>query len=236
MKTIGQKTIGMIGGMSWESSSVYYQLINREVQKRLGGVHSAKALMYSFDFGEIAVLQDAGRWSDATVEMEKAGAKLARGGADFLMICCNTMHRMSGEVEKAAGVPLLHIADPLGERIRRDRISRIGLIGSVHTMQDGRIVSDRLIEKFGLEVLTPDEADRHTLHRIIIDELCRGNFRAESRAVCSAIMAKLVKRGAEGVILGCTEFPILLKAEDASVPLYDTATLHALAAVDLALQ
>jgi aspartate racemase len=230
------KTIGMIGGMSWESSSVYYQLVNREVQKRLGGVRSAKTLMYSVDFGEIEPLQREGRWDEATRMLTDAGALLAKGGADFLMICCNTMHRMSGEIEKAAGIPLLHIADPLGERIKRDGYSRVGLIGSVHTMEDGRIVTDRLARKFGLEVLTPDEADRRTLHRIIIDELCRGDFRDESRGVCAATMDKLVKRGAQAVILGCTEFPILLKAEDSRVPLYDTAALHALAAVDMALQ
>lgn len=229
------KTIGMLGGMSWESSSVYYQLINREVQKRLRGLHSAKSLMFSVDFGDMEKMQREARWDDATHALEDVGRALAKGGADFLMICCNTMHRMAGEVEKAAGLPLLHIADPLGEAIRRDGFQRVGLIGSVHTMEDGRIISDRLARKFGLEVLTPDEADRHTLHRIIIEELCRGNFNDASRAVCTAIMEKMVSRGAQGVILGCTEFPILLKAGHASVPLYDTTTLHALSAVELAL-
>lgn len=229
------KTIGMLGGMSWESSAVYYQLINREVQKRLGGVHSAKALMYSFDFGEIAELQNAGRWDEATRRMVDVGAMLSKSGSDFVMICCNTMHRMSDEVEKAAGVPLLHIADPLGEKIKRDGFSRVGLIGSVHTMEDGRIVSDRLAKKFGIEVLVPEKSDRDTLHRIILDELCRGNFNDASRGVCAAIIEKLVARGAQAVILGCTEFPILLKPEHASVPLYDTAALHALAAVERAL-
>ena len=225
----------MLGGMSWESSAVYYQLINREVQKRLGGVHSAKALMYSFDFGEIAELQNAGRWDEATRRMVDVGAMLSKSGSDFVMICCNTMHRMSDEVEKAAGVPLLHIADPLGEKIKRDGFSRVGLIGSVHTMEDGRIVSDRLAKKFGIEVLVPEKSDRDTLHRIILDELCRGNFNDASRGVCAAIIEKLVARGAQAVILGCTEFPILLKPEHASVPLYDTAALHALAAVERAL-
>jgi len=229
------KTIGMLGGMSWESSAIYYQLINREVQKRLGGVHSAKALMYSFDFGEIAKLQGEGRWDEATKALTDVGAMLAKSRSDFVMICCNTMHRMSDEVEKAAGVPLLHIADPLGERIKRDGFSRVGLIGSVYTMEDGRILSDRLGDKFGIEVLTPEKQDRDTLHRIIIDELCRGNFNDASRDVCIAVIEKLVKRGAEGVILGCTEFPILLKAEHAAVPLYDTAALHAIAAVERAL-
>jgi aspartate racemase len=228
------KAIGMLGGMSWESSAVYYQIVNREAQKRLGGVHSAKSLMYSMDFGEIEALQSAGRWAEATRMMEDAGRALAKGGADFVMICCNTMHRMAAETEKASGIPLLHIADPLGEAIRRDGFTCVGMIGSIHTMEDGRIIGDRLARNFGLEVLTPDEADRHTLHHIIIDELCRGNFNDTSRAVCVRIMEKMADRGAQGIILGCTEFPILLKPEHARVPLYDTATLHALAAVDLA--
>jgi aspartate racemase len=229
------KTIGMIGGMSWESTSVYYQLLNREIQKRVGGVHSAKCLMYSVDFGEIEPLQSSGRWDEATRQMEDIGRALVKGGADFLMICCNTMHLMADEVEKAAGVPLLHIADPLGEAIKRDGFQTVGLIGTRYTMEEGGVISDRLARKFGLEVLTPDENDRAALQRIIYEELCRGDFNDASRAACAAIMEKVVRRGAQGVILGCTEFPILLKAEHASVPLYDTATLHALAAVGLAL-
>lgn len=229
------KTIGMLGGMSWESSAVYYQLINREVQKRLGGVHSAKALMYSFDFGEIEKLQQDGRWSDATKALSDVGAMLAKSGSDFVMICCNTMHRMSADVEKAAGVPLLHIADPLGEEIKRDGFAKVGLIGSVYTMEDGRIIFNRLSQKFGIETLVPDKPDRDVLHRIIIDELCRGNFDNTARKVCIGIIEKLVARGAQAIVLGCTEFPILLKPEHASVPLYDTAALHALAAVERAL-
>jgi aspartate racemase len=229
------KTIGMLGGMSWESSAVYYQLINREVQKRLGGVHSAKALMYSFDFGEIEKLQQDGRWAEATKALADVGAMLAKSGSDFVIICCNTMHRMSAEVEKAAGVPLLHIADPLGEEIKRNAFGKVGLIGSVYTMEDGRIVSDRLTQKFGIEVLVPEKPDRDVLHRIIIDELCRGNFNDAARKVCIGVIEKLIARGAQAIILGCTEFPILLKPEHASVPLYDTAALHAFAAVERAL-
>jgi aspartate racemase len=228
------KTIGMIGGMSWESSSVYYQLINREVQKRLGGMHSAKTLMYSVDFGEMAQLQSAGRWREAGEELAGICRSLAGGGADFVMLCCNTMHLVFGEMEKS-GVKLLHIADPLGAAIRRDGFRTVGLIGTRYTMEEGGVLSDRLAKKFGIEVLTPDADDRAALHRIIYEELTRGDFNDASRAVCTVIMEKLVRRGAQGVILGCTEFPILLKAEHASVPLYDTATLHALSAVDLAL-
>ncbi|MBS0273794.1 MAG: aspartate/glutamate racemase family protein [Proteobacteria bacterium] len=229
------KTIGMIGGMSWESSSVYYQLINREVQKRLGGVHSAKVLMYSFDFGEISALQAAGKWDDATDRMATAGATLSRGGVDFVMICCNTMHRMAGEVEKAARVPLLHIADPLGEKIKGDGARKVGLLGSRFTMEDGRIIAGRLKSKFGLQIVAPEDADRAAVDAIIQTELCRGQFLEPSRAAYRGVMARLVAQGCEGVILGCTEIPLLVKDGDASVPLYDTTTLHALAAVDLAL-
>ena len=228
------KTIGMIGGMSWESSSVYDQLINREIQKRLGGLHSAKSLMYSVDFGEMEKLQSTGKWREAGQELAGICSTLARGGADFVMLCCNTMHLVFDDMEKS-GVKLLHIADPLGEAIRRDGFHTVGLIGTRYTMEDGRVLSDRLAKKFGVEVLTPEEEDRAALQRIIYEELARGNFNDASRAVCTAIMEKLVRRGAQGVVLGCTEFPILLKAEHASVPLYDTATLHALSAVDLAL-
>jgi aspartate racemase len=229
------KTIGMIGGMSWESSVVYYRIINRAVQDRLGGVHSAKTLMYSFDFGEVAVLQQAGRWDEATDWMTTVGATLSKGGADFLMICCNTMHLMAGEVEKAARIPLLHIADPLGEKIRKDGKKRVGLLGSCFTMENGRIISDRLREKFGLEVIAPRDADRTLVDRVIQDELVRGKFTDASRARYREVMARLVEDGAEGIVLGCTEIPLLVKDEDATVPLYDTTTLHAMAAVEMAL-
>lgn len=229
------KTIGMIGGMSWESSQVYYQLVNREVQKRLGGVHSARALMYSFDFGEISALQAAGKWEEATDRMATAGAILSKGGADFVMICCNTMHRMAAEVEKAAGVPLLHIADPLGKAIAASGAKKVGLLGSRFTMEDGRIISDRLRAKFGLEIAVPDEADRATVDRIVQTELCRGQFLAPSRAAYRQVMARLSADGCEGIVLGCTEIPLLVRSEDARVPLYDTTSLHALAAVERAL-
>ena len=229
------KTIGMIGGMSWESSAIYYQIVNREVQKRLGGVHSAKALMYSFDFGEISALQAAGNWDEATDRMATVGATLSKGGADFVMICCNTMHRMAGEVEKAARVPLLHIADPLGAKIKSDGVKKVGLLGSRFTMEDDRIIAGRLQSKFDLEIVVPNDADRATVDGIIQKELCRGQILEPSRAAYRDVMARLVAQGCEGVILGCTEIPLLVKPGDASVPLYDTTTLHALSAVDLAL-
>jgi len=229
------KTIGMLGGMSWESSSVYYQLINREVQRRLGGIHSAKALMYSFDFDAVEELQSSGRWDEATALLAEAGVVLARGGADFLMICCNTMHLMADAVERASGTPLLHIADPLGEAIRAKGLKRVGLLGSRHTMEQGGIIADRLREKFGLEIVVPEADDRAEIHRIIVEEFCRGRFLDSARETHRRVSARLVARGAEGVILGCTEIPILVKPEDAEVPLFDTTALHALAAVDRAL-
>ncbi len=229
------KTIGMLGGMSWESTSVYYQLVNREVQKRLGGLHSAKALMYSFDFDEIERLQNAGRWDEATTRLVEAGVGLARGGADFLMICCNTMHLMADAVERAAGVPLLHIADATGAAITARGLKRVGLLGSRFTVQNGGIVIDRLRERFGVAVLVPEAEDRAEVHRIIVEELVRGRFDEASRATHRRIIESLVARGAEGVILGCTEIPLLVRPEDAEVPLFDTTALHALAAVDFAL-
>jgi len=229
------KTIGMIGGMSWESSSVYYQLINREVQKRLGGIHSARALLHSFDFDEIARLQDAGRWKEATERMSAAGRGLAQSGADFLIICCNTMHRMAGAVEKAAGRPLLHIADPLGSAIRKSGARRVGLIGSRHTMEQDDIVNGRLKRAYDLEVLVPEGEAFAAIDRIVYEELVRGKFLDGSRALCRSVIAGLVARGCEAIVLGCTEFPLLVKSEDSPVPLFDTTSLHALAAVEMAL-
>jgi aspartate racemase len=228
------KTIGMLGGMTWASSAVYYELLNRAVQERLGGVHSARTLMYSFDFGEIAALQDAGRWDDATRLLEAAGRALKSGDADFLIICCNTMHRMSDAVERAAGIPLLHIADPLADEIARRNIARVGLIGSRHSMTDDAIIKGRLKQR-GIDVLVPEGGDFERIDRIVYAEMAKGQFLDTSRREARAIIAKMVSRGAQGVVLGCTEFPILLKADDASVPLFDTTTLHAMAAVDMAL-
>jgi amino-acid racemase len=230
------KTIGMLGGMSWESTLVYYRLMNRAVQDRLGGAHSAKILLHSFDFGEIQALQDAGRWDEATARLCDAARALAEAGADLLMICCNTMHLMAEAVERAAGVPLLHIADPLGAAIKGRDLRRVGLVGSRHTMEKGGIVIDRLRARFGLDVLVPEDAvERADLHRIIVEELCRGQFLAPSRAAYAEAMARLVARGAEGVVLGCTEIPLLLGPEDASVPLFDTTALHAASAAERAL-
>ncbi len=225
------KTIGMLGGMSWESTAVYYRLMNREVQERLGGVHSAKALMYSFDFDQIAVLQTADKWNDIADLLNDAATGLARGGADFLMICCNTQHLVAAEIERAVCLPLLHIADPLGDAIAAKGIRRAGLIGTRYTMEKGGVIADRLKQKFGVEIVIPEDEDRAEVHRIIFDELSRGKFLEPSRVTLGAVMERLVARGAEGVILGCTELPMLVEDKDASVPLFNTTALHAMAAV-----
>jgi aspartate racemase len=229
------KTMGLLMGMSWESSSVYYQLINRGVQQRLGGVHSAKTLMYSFDFGEVSRLQQAARWKEATELLAGVGQTLAKGGADFLAICCNTMHLMADEVQRAAGIPLLHIADPLGQAAQKAGMKKLGLIGTRFTMDEPKIIADRLRQKFGLEVILPDAAGRETIDSIIQTELVKGIIKDESRARYRAVMGKLVEQGAEAIILGCTEIPLLVSGADASVPLYDTMQLHAAAIVDFAL-
>jgi aspartate racemase len=229
------KTMGLLAGMSWESSSVYYQLINRGIQQRLGGVHSAKALIYSFDFGEVSRLQQAARWDEATTLLSDVGRTLAKGGADFLAICCNTMHLMADDVQRAAGIPLLHIADPLGDAAKKAGMRKLGLIGTRFTMDEPRIIADRLRQKFGLEVILPDAAGREAIDSIIQTELVKGIIRDESRARYRAVMAKLVEEGAEAIILGCTEIPLLVRQADASVPLYDTMQLHAAAIVDFAL-
>ncbi len=229
------KTIGMIGGMSWESTVTYYQIANRTTQDRLGGANSAHILMESYNFAEMSALQKSGRWDEARGIMEETGRKLARAGADFLMICCNTMHMMADAVEQASGLPLLHIADPLGAAIQARGLRRVGLLGSCFTMERAGVISGRLEEKFGIATIAPDESGRALVDRVIYQELVRGQFTEPSRAAYRAEMAKLVERGAEGIILGCTEIPLLVKPEDASVPTFDTTTLHATAAVDLAL-
>jgi len=226
------KTIGMLGGMSWESTRLYYEVMNRAVQKRLGGVHSAKILLWSFDFGEISECQRTGRWDNAKASMADAALRVARGGADFLVIACNTMHLIADEVERAAGIPLLHIADPLGDAIKANGSSKVGLLGSCFTMEDDRIVKARLAERYGVETIVPNKRDAAEVDQIILNELVRGELRDESRNRYREIIADLVARGAEGIILGCTELPLLIRPEDSAVPLYDTATLHALASVE----
>nr|WP_209982166.1 aspartate/glutamate racemase family protein [Azospirillum picis] len=233
-KGVSQKVIGLVGGMSWESSAEYYRIINERVRDRLGGLHSARCLMWSFDFAEIEALQHADRWDDATALMIEAAQRLERGGADFVVICTNTMHRMAGQVQAAIGLPLLHIADPTADRIRAAGLRRVGLLGTAFTMEQD-FYKGRLVERHGLEVLVPGEEDRAVVHRVIYDELVQGRVEEASRQAYREVIARLVERGAEAVILGCTEIMLLVRPEDSPVPLYDTTTIHAEAAVDLAL-
>lgn len=229
------KTIGMLGGMSWESSAVYYRILNREVQTRLGGIHSAKTLMHSCDFAEMAELQQAGRWDEAHDRMTTIAVNLANSGADLVIICCNTMHTAAEQMARALPIPLLHIADPLGVAIKRAGSSRPALLGSRYTMERDDILRGRLKSGYGIEVITPEGADAAEVNRVIFEELTRGQFLESARARYRDIIAKLVAQGADSVILGCTELPLLVMKEDSRVPLFDTTTLHALAAVDIAL-
>jgi aspartate racemase len=229
-----QKVIGLLGGMSWESSAEYYRIINRLVRDRLGGLHSARCLMWSFDFAEVEALQHRGDWEGATALMIEAARRLERGGADFIVICTNTMHRMAEAVQAAIGIPILHIADPTAERIRAAGIGRVGLLGTAFTME-GEFYRGRLVDRHGLEVLVPEAADRATVHRIIYDELVQGRIEPASREEYRQVIARLVARGAGAVILGCTEIMLLVRPSDSAVPLFDTALIHAEAAVEQAL-
>lgn len=231
---MSQKVIGLIGGMSWESSAEYYRLINQTVRARLGGLRSARCLMWSFDFGEIEALQHAGRWDDAAAEMIAAARRLERGGADFIVICTNTMHRMADEVQAAIGLPLLHIADPTAERIVRAGLRTVGLLGTAFTMEQD-FYKGRLFERHGLQVLVPGDDDRALVHRVIYDELVQGRVEPSSRQAYCEVIGRLVDRGAEAVILGCTEIMLLVQPGDSAVPVFDTTAIHAEAAVDLAL-
>jgi aspartate racemase len=229
-----QAVIGLIGGMSWESSAEYYRIINREVRNRLGGVHSARSLMLSVDFGEIERLQHHGEWDELTEQMKDAAIRLERGGADFILMCTNTMHRMADAVSAAVKIPLLHIADPTGEKIRAAGFSKVGLLGTAFTMEQD-FYKGRLERLFGLEVIVPRSSDRRVVHDVIYKELVAGQIVPESRQAYREIIARLIAQGAQAIILGCTEIMLLVCDEDSAVPLFDTTTIHAIAAVDRAL-
>lgn len=228
------KTIGLIGGLSWESSAEYYRIINQETQRRLGGVHSAACVMFSFDFGEIEALQAAGNWQAASARMADAARRLEGAGADGIVICSNTMHRMADDLRAAVRLPLIHIADATAQPILDDGFRRVGLLGTRFTME-GAFYRGRMIERFALDVLIPAVAAREMVHRVIYDELARGEIRDESRRGYQSVIAQLKAAGAEAVILGCTEIGLLIKPGDSPLPSYDTTMLHALAAVDWAL-
>ncbi len=228
------KTIGLLAGMTWLSSLEYYRLLNEGVKARLGGLHSAKIVMVSVDFAEVEVMQIEGRWDDATRFMIDAARQIERGGADGLVIATNTMHLMADDVQAAIGIPLLHIVDAAAGAIKTQGIEAVGLLGTRFTMEQA-FYRDRLVQRHGLTVLTPDAAGRETVHRIIYDELGKGIVREESRQAYRRIIADLVGAGAGGIILGCTEIGLLVRPEDSPVPVFDTTPLHAQAAVDWAL-
>lgn len=228
------KTIGLIGGMSWESSAEYYRIINQQVQKRLGGVHSAKCVMYSVDFAEIETLQHEDRWEEAADILRRAGESLASAGADFFVLCTNTMHQLLPAIEEDMDIPYLHIADATAEKIRERSLRTIGLLGTKFTME-GDFYRGRLESKFRLDVVIPDAEDREIVHNVIYEELVQGKIDADSKSKYLAIVDKLIDAGTEGIILGCTEIGLLIKDGDRAVPFFDTTEIHAEAAVEYAL-
>ncbi|MHC5305894.1 aspartate/glutamate racemase family protein [Bartonella sp. LJL80] len=228
-------TIGLIGGMSWESSAEYYRLINQSIQKKLGGAHSARSLMVSVDFGEIEKLQHEGRWDILQQKMVDAARQLQFGGADFIVLCTNTMHRFADAIESAIIIPFLHIADATAQRIETHGFKKVGLLGTRFTMEQD-FYKRKLTVGYGLDVLVPEETDRATVHRIIYDELVKGVVTEQSRQNYRAIIDRLVRGGAEAIIFGCTEISLLVDQSDSAVPVFDTTAIHAQAAVEKALE
>lgn len=228
------RMIGLIGGMSWESSAEYYRILNQGIRDRLGLTASARCLLWSFDFSEIEALQHKGDWEGLTARMVHAAQRLEAGGAEILLICTNTMHRMAPAVQAAIRVPLLHIADPTAERIKAAGFNKVGLLGTTFTMEHD-FYKGRLTGQHGLDVIVPGREDRATVHRIIYEELVAGKVLPASRDAYRAMIGRLVEDGAEAVILGCTEIMLLVQAGDSPVPLFDTTELHAQAAVEHAL-
>ena len=229
------KTIGLIGGMSWESSLEYYRIINEQVKEKIGGLHSAKSLMYSLDFDEIEKLQHQGKWDKLSSVMIKAAQDLEKGGADFVLICTNTMHKMADDVQDNINIPLLHLVDTTADKIKQNKLKKVGLLGTKFTMEED-FYKGRLMNKYGLDVIIPNEKDRKIIHQVIYQELCLGNIKKSSKDRYIEIINKLIESGAEAVILGCTEIPLLIQQEDVKVPLYDTTTIHAEAAVEYSLK
>ena len=228
------KTIGLLGGMSWESTLPYYRHINEAVRERLGGLHSARLVLYSLDFHEIEALQRQGDWAAAGTLLADAARRLESAGANFLLLCTNTMHKVADAIEAASALPLLHIADPTAAAIQAAGLQRVGLLGTRFTMEQ-LFYRQRLEDRHGIQVLVPDEPDRAEVHRVIYEELCRGVVSEASRQAYRQVITRLVARGAQAVILGCTEIGLLVRADDAEVPLFDTCVLHAQAAAERAL-
>jgi len=229
------KTIGLIGGLSWESSIEYYRIINETVKDKLGGLHSAKIMMYSFDFEEIKEMQHQGKWDEAAQAMIPAAKRLEKAEADCVVICSNTMHKMAEAVQDAIGIPLLHIADATAEKIKSQGLKTVGLLATKFTMEE-EFYQGRLIEKHGLEVIIPKREERLIVHKIIYEELCLGRILHSSKEQYKKIIDNLVERGAGGIILGCTEITLLIKEEDCEFPVFDTTLIHAQSAVEYALQ
>jgi len=228
------KTIGLLGGMSWESSLEYYRIINEYVRNRLGGLHSAKIILYSFNFAEIAALQEDGNWNAEAAFLIDAAQKLERAGADVLAICTNTMHKVADEVQKSVAIPLLHIADATANEVKTRDLRKVGLLGTKFTMEQG-FYKERLADQHGLDVIVPAGDERKAINHVIYDELCCGQVQPSSKEQFCAIIQKLVAGGAEGIILGCTEIGLLVNQQDAQVPLFDTTKIHAQAIAQFAL-
>ena len=228
------KVIGLVGGMSWNSTLEYYRIINELFAWRLGGLHSARLILYSLDFDNIEKAQREVRWNDAADMLAEASISLKKAGADFLVICTNTMHKVADIVAEKTDLPMLNILDVTGDAIRKLGLHRVGLLGTRFVVEEP-FYQNRLRRRFGIEVLVPGEDDMASVHQIIYDELCRGVVKDSSRQTCIDIISRLVNRGAEGIILGCTELPLLIRPEDVGVPLFNTTRLHSEAAVDLAL-
>jgi aspartate racemase len=227
------KTIGLLGGMSWESTVLYYQMLNEGVRERLGGLHSAKIIMNSVDFAEIEQFQVARQWHAAGQRLATAAAGLEQAGADMVLICTNLMHKVAPMIEARINIPLLHIADAAGQSIQQMGLKKVGLLGTRYTMEES-FYRQRLDEKFELEVVIPDEQERNQIHRIIFTELCQGKRTEKSRADFLSVIENLRSEGAEGVILGCTEIPLLIRQEDTDLPLFNTTALHAQCALEFA--
>lgn len=228
------KTIGLIGGMSWESSIEYYRIVNEEVRARLGGLHSARCVLFSVDFAEIEPLQQEGNWDEAAEKLIVAAQSVAAAGADFVVLCTNTMHKVADRIEAVLEIPLLHIADATARKIQDQGLRKVGLLGTRFTMEED-FYKGRFVEEHRIEVLTPDDKQREIIHRVIYEELCLGRAKPSSRERYLEVIDSLVSRGAEGIILGCTEIGLLIEEGDAAVPLFDTTRIHAVAAVELAL-
>jgi aspartate racemase len=228
------KTIGILGGISWNSTALYYKLLNEGIAKKVGGLHSAKILMHSFDFDEIEKRQSSGQWDELGIMLGEAAKGLHCAGADFLVIAANTMHKVADKIEALSGLPILHIADATGEAITKAGLKKVGLLGTRFTMRED-FYRRRLEELFGIEVLVPEQGEQLIVNGIIYDELCRGCVQEASNWACQLVIDNLISRGAEGIVLACTELPLLIKQSDVKVPIFDTVKIHTDAAVERAI-